>query len=168
MVTNRGGIPITTKRIAMHKSIAMTDGSVTLVAFSLSEYMLTSYLPYSAVTPVRSTEKLISVSGSFMRDGQTLPLTLQRKLSQDEISRAVSRINLLNQFFSDVGRRLEHGVETLIPLFDGLQAGFRKVDYATTATVFVFEQDGARCELVSGSPAEMTDLRDGFGNILAH
>jgi hypothetical protein len=47
-----------------------------------------------------------------------------------------------------------------------LHAGFRKVDLKTTGTVFVFEQDGSRCELVSSSVAEMTFLRDGFGNIL--
>jgi hypothetical protein len=78
----------------------------------------------------------------------------------------VARINLLNEFFSGVGRRFESGMETLIPLFDGLQAGFRKIDFRTTGTVFIFEQDGARGEFVSASVGEMTDLRDGLGHIL--
>ena len=72
----------------------------------------------------------------------------------------------MNEFFSDVGRRFEFGVETLIPLFDGMQAGFRKVDVKTIATLVVFEQDGARGEFASTSVAEMTDLRDGLGHML--
>ena len=92
-----------------------------------------------------------------------MELTIARHLSREEISRALARINLLNEFFSDVGRRLEYGVETMIPLFDGLRAGFRKVESKTTGTVFIFEQDGARGEFVSGTVGEMTDLRDGLG-----
>ena len=167
MNTTPGGIPITTRQIALHRTINMNDGAIALLAFSLFEYNITPQQHYSAVTPTRSTEKIISCTGSFVRDGQTLELTLPRKLAREEISRALARINLLNEFFSDVGRRFEFGVETLIPLFDGLQVGFRKIDYKTTATVFIFEQDGARCELVSSSVGEMTDLRDGLGDIFS-
>lgn len=167
MNTSPGGIPITTRRIALHQTIPMSDGTVALLAFALSEYNVTPHQHYSSVTPTRTTEKIISFSGNFARDGALMELTIHRKLSRDEISRALARINLLNEFFSDVGRRFEFGVETLIPLFDGLQAGFRKIDSKTTATVFIFEQDGARCEFVSASVGEMTDLRDGLGNILS-
>jgi hypothetical protein len=168
MNTSPGGIPITTRRIAMHQTIDMAQGgTLALLAFSLSEYTITPHQHYSAVVPMRTTEKLITFSGPFMRDGQLLELTLRRPLTREEISRALSRINLLNEFFSDVGRRFESGVETLVPLFDGLQAGFRKLDLATTATVLIFEQDGARGEFVSESVGEMTDLRDGLGHILS-
>ncbi|MGH7943904.1 MAG: hypothetical protein ACREH8_23985 [Opitutaceae bacterium] len=166
MNTSPGGVPITTRKISMHKTIHMTEGTVALLAFSLSEYNITPHQHYSAVTPLRTSEKIISFAGHFVREGQSMELTLHRKLSREEISRALARINLLNEFFSDVGRRFEFGVETLIPLFDGLQAGFRKIDFKTTATVFIFEQDGARCEFLSESVGEMTDLRDGLGNIL--
>ena len=152
----------------MHQTIDMADGgSVALLAFSLSEYNITPHQHFSAVSPTRTTEKLMTFSGNFMRDGQPMELTLHRKLSREEISRALARINLLNEFFSDVGRRFESGVETLLPLFDGLQAGFRKIDPQTTATVLIFEQDGARGEFVSETPGEMTDLRDALGHLLA-
>jgi hypothetical protein len=167
MNTMPGGIPITTRRIALHKNINMNEGTVGLLAFSISEYNITPHQHHSTVSPMRTTEKIIRFSGSFDRDGQALDLTLHRKISREEISRALARINLLNEFFSDVGRRFEFGVETLIPLFDGLRVGFRKIDLRTTGTVFIFEQGGARCELVSGSVGEMTDLRDGLGNILS-
>lgn len=150
----------------MHKQIGMSNGTIELAAFSLSEYNITPHQHYSAVTPTRSTEKIISFSGSFDRGGQPMELTLPRKLSREEISRALARINLMNEFFSDLGRRFEVGVETLIPLFDGLEAGFRKIDVKTTATVFIFQQEGARGEFVSSSVAEMTDLRDGLGHML--
>jgi hypothetical protein len=167
MNTSPGGVPITTRRILLQQDIAMNEGSVALRAFSLSEYNILPHFHYSAVTPTRSTEKIIVFSGRFMRDGGEAVLTLQRRVTRDEITRALARINLLNEFFSDVGRRFEFGVETLIPLFDGLQAGFRKVDLKTTATVFIFEQDGARGEFRSESVGEMTDLRDGLGNMLS-
>jgi hypothetical protein len=166
MTTSPGGVPITTRRIAMHKSIRMSTGSIGLSAFALSEYMIIPQQHFSAVTPNRSTERLMTFSGPFEREGQVMDLALHRHLSREEIARALARINLLNEFFSDVGRRFEAGVETLIPLFDGLQAGFRKIDFKTTGTVFIFEQDSARCELVSASVEQMTDLRDGFGHIL--
>ena len=95
-----------------------------------------------------------------------MELSLSRPLSREEIARALARINLLNEFFSDIGRRFENGVETLIPLFDGLRAGFRKVEANTTGTVFFFDQDDARGEFVSGTVGEMTDLRDGLGHML--
>jgi hypothetical protein len=161
-----GGIPITTRRLAMHKIITMGGGSVGLSAFALSEYNITPHQHYSVVSPTRLTEKIMTFSGPFDRGGQAMDLTLHRKITRDEISRALARINLLNEFFSDVGARFESGVETLIPLFDGLQVGFRKVDLKTTGTVCIFEQEDARCEFVSASPAEMTDLRDGLGKIL--
>jgi hypothetical protein len=166
MNTSLGGVPITTRRIAMHKTVAMSEGSIGLSAFALTEYNITPHQHYSTVVPTRTTEKVLTVSGNFVRDGETLELTLNRPLARDEITRAVARINLLNEFFSDLGRRFEAGVETLIPLFDGVQVGFRKIDLKTTGTVFVFEHENARCELVSSSVGEMTDLRDGFGNIL--
>jgi hypothetical protein len=139
---------------------------VDLSAFSVSEYLITSHVPPAAVTPTQSIEKIITFTGNFERDGQVAELTLHRKLLREEIARSVARINLLNEFFSGVGRRFESGMETLIPLFDGLQAGFRKIDFRTTGTVFIFEQDGARGEFVSASVGEMTDLRDGLGHIL--
>jgi hypothetical protein len=166
MTTSPGGIPITTRRIVLHKTITLDAGSVGLSAFSLSEYTITPHQHYSAVTPVRSTEKVLTFAGPFERDGQVMELTLRRILLRDEIARALARINLLNEFFSDVGRRFETGVETMIPLFDGLQVGFRKIDFRTTGTVFLFEQDRARGEFVSASVEEMTDLRDGLGIIL--
>lgn len=166
MATSPGGIPITTRRMILQQSIRLHAGGIGLSVFALSEYTITPQQHYSAVTPLRSTEKIMSVSGSFERAGQVVELTLDRKLMRDEIARALARINLLNEFFSDVGRRFEPGVETMIPLFDGFQAGFRKMDFQTTGTVFIFQQDGARCELVSSSVAEMTDLRDGLGNIV--
>jgi hypothetical protein len=150
----------------LQQSIRLRSGGIGLSVFALSEYSITPQQHYSAVTPVRFTEKIMSVSGRFERAGQVIELTLDRKLMREEIARALARINLLNEFFSDVGRRFEAGVETMIPLFDGLHAGFRKMDAKTTGTVFLFEQDGARCEMVSSSAAEMTDLRDGFGNIV--
>ena len=166
MNTSPGGIPITTRRIAMHKLIEMSNGTIGLLAFALSEYNITPHQHYSAVSPTRSTEKIMTFSGTFEREGQPMELTLHRKMTREEISRALARINLLNEFFSDLGRRFDLGVETLIPLFDGLQAGFRKIDAKTTATVFIFEQEGARGEFVSASVGEMTDLRDGLGHIL--
>ena len=166
MNTSPGGIPITTRRIVMHKTIAMNEGKVGFLAIALSEYSILPNQHYSAVNPNRTTEKFMSFSGNFERDGQLLPLTINRKITRDEISRGLARINLLNEFFSDVGRRFELGVETLIPLFEGLQVGFRKIDLKTTGTVFIFDQDGARCEFVSESVVEMTDLRDGLGHIL--
>ena len=150
----------------MHKSIAMSNGTIGLAAFALSEYNITPQQHYSTVNPTRSTEKVMTFSGSFDRDGAVMELVLNRKLQREEIIRALARINLLNEFFSDIGRRFESGVETLIPLFDGLQAGFRKIDVKTTGTVFIFEQDEARGEFVSATVGEMTDLRDGLGNIL--
>ena len=166
MNTTPGGIPITTRRMVMQKRITMSNGTVELSAFALFEYNITPHQHYSAVSPVRSTEKIMSLFGRFERAGQPMDLTLHRKLSREEISRALARINLMNEFFSDVGRRFELGVETLIPLFDGMQAGFRKVDVKTIATVFVFEQEDARGEFASTSVAEMTDLRDGLGHML--
>ena len=166
MNTNPGGIPITPRRLAMQKRIKMSNGSVELSAFALSEYNITPHQHYSAVTPVRSIEKIMSFSGRFDRAGQPMDLTLHRKLSREEISRALARINLMNEFFSDLGRRFEFGAETLLPLFDGMQAGFRKVDVKTIETVFVFEQEDARGEFASTSVAEMTDLRDGLGHML--
>ena len=150
----------------MHKSIAMGNGTIGLAAFALSEYNITPQQHYSAVNPTRSTEKVMTFSGSFDRDGAVMELVLHRKLQREEIIRALARINLLNEFFSDIGRRFERGAETLIPLFDGLQCGFRKIDLKTTGTVFIFEQDRARGEFVSATVGEMTDLRDGLGNIL--
>ena len=47
------------------------------------------------------------------------------------VTQLQARINLLNEFFADVGRRLELGTETMIPLFAGLDAGFRRVDAKT-------------------------------------
>lgn len=166
MNTSVGGVPITTRRIAMHKGIQMNEGSIGLSAFALAEYTLTPQQHYSTVVPRRVVEKILMVSGPCDRDGQALELTLQHTLTREEIARALARISLLNEFFSDVGRRFESGTETLIPLFDGLHAGFRKIDVKTTGTVVIFEQEGTRCELVSSSVSEMTDLRDGFGNIL--
>jgi hypothetical protein len=166
MNTSPGGVPITTRRIALHKTVDLSEGKVTFLAFGLAEYHIIPGQVLSAINPVRTTEKLISVTGNFERDGQVLHLAVNRKISREEISRALARINLLNEFFSDVGRRFEFGVETMIPLFEGFQVGFRKIDVRTTGTVILFEQDGARCELVSGSVIEMTDLRDGFGQIL--
>ena len=160
------GVPITTRRIVMHKNIPMNKSSLTLTAFAVSEYQITPQRHYSSVTPLKTTEKLLTVAGAFQDDGQSLELSLHRKLLRDEISQALARINTLNEFFSDVGRRFEAGTETLIPLFQGLEAGFRRIDLKTTGTVFIFEQDGCRCELVSASVAEMTFLRDGLGNIL--
>jgi hypothetical protein len=166
MNTSPGGIPITTRRIAMHKNIEMTNGTIVLSAFALSEYNIIPQQHYSAVSPARSTEKIMTFSGQFDRGGQLMELTLPRALSRDEISRALARINLLNEFFSDVGRRFEYGVETLIPLFDGLRAGFRKIDVKTTGTVFIYEQDSTRGEFISGTVGHMTDLRDGLGHML--
>ena len=150
----------------MHKNIEMSNGTIGLSAFALSEYNITPHLHYSAVSPIRSTEKIMTFSGRFEREGQIMELSLPRPLARDEISRALARINLLNEFFSDVGRRFEYGVETLIPLFDGLRAGFRKIDMKTTGTVFIFDQDGTRGEFISGTVGEMTDLRDGLGHML--
>ncbi len=160
------GIPITTRRIVMHKSIQMSESSLTLTAFGVSEFRVTPNQPHSAIIPQKVTEKLLTVAGTFNHAGQSLKLTLHRKLLRDEIAQSLARINTLNEFFSDVGRRFEAGTETLLPLFDGLEAGFRKIDLKTTGTVFIFEQEEARCELVSSSVAEMTFLRDGLGNIL--
>ena len=166
MNTSPGGIPIVARQIAMHKNIVMNDGAVGLLAFAVSEYNITPHQHYSAVAPVRTTERIMTFAGNFSRHGEVRELTLHRTLQRDEIARALARINLLNQFFSDVGKRFETGVETLIPLLDGLQAGFRKIDFRTTGTVFIFEQDGARGEFVSGTVGEMTDLRDGLGTLL--
>jgi hypothetical protein len=150
----------------MHKNIKMSNGTIGLSAFALSEYNITPHLHYSAVSPIRSTEKIMTFSGQFERGGQLMELSLPRPLARDEISRALARINLLNEFFSDVGRRFEYGVETLITLFDGLRAGFRKTDVKTTGTVFIFEQDGTRGEFISDTVGQMTDLRDGLGHML--
>jgi len=166
MTTNPGGIPITTRRNVLTKTIKLPAGRVGLLASAVSEYNITPHQHYSTVNPTRSTDRVMVFSGTFEREGQSGERTFQRRLSREEIARALARINLLNEFFSDVGRRFEIGVETMIPLFDGLQVGFRKVDFRTIGTVFIFEQDGARCELVSESVAEMTDLRDGLGQIL--
>ena len=166
MNTSPGGVPITARHVVMHKDIRMTAGSIGLSASAVSEYVITSHVPLSAVTPTQSIERSMTFTGSFERDGQTVELTLQRKLLREEIARSVARINLLNEFFSSVGRSFGSGVEILIPLFDGLQAGFRKVDFRTIGTIFIFEQNGARGEFVSSSVAEMTDLRDGLGHIL--
>jgi hypothetical protein len=166
MHTSPGGIPITTRRMAMQKTIQMSNGTIGLSAFALSEYNITPQQHYSAVTPARTTEKIMTFCGNFDRKGQVVDLMVHRKLLRDEISRALARINLLNEFFSDVGRRFEIGIETLIPLFDGLQVGFRKVDVRTTGTIFIFEQDEARAEFISATVGEMTDLRDGLGHIL--
>lgn len=145
----------------------MNEGTVGLLAFSVCEYNINPHQHPSAVGPTRSTETIITFSGSFERQGQTMHLTLRREVSREEISRALARINLLNGFFSDVGRRFEFGVETLIPLFDGLKVGFRKIDLKTIGTVFIFEQARARGEFASGSVGEMTDLRDGLGKMLS-
>lgn len=166
MNTSPGVIPITTRRIVLHKSISMNEGSITLAAFALLAYNITPPQHYSMVVPQRSTEKILTVAGHFVHEGQAVELTLHRQLLREEITRALARINLLNEFFSDLGRRFEAGTETLIPLFDGVHAGYRKVDLKTTGMVFVFEQDGARCEMISPSVREMTDLRDGLGNLL--
>jgi hypothetical protein len=166
MNTSAGVVPITTRRILLHKSIELNEGSLNVTAFALSEYQITPHQHFSSVTPRKLTEKILTVTGLYHQDGQAVELTLHRKLVREEISQALARINLLNEFFSDFGRRFELGTETLLPLFEGLHAGFRKVDLKTTGTVIVFEQDGSRCELVSSSAAEMTFLRDGFGNIL--
>jgi hypothetical protein len=166
MNLNFGGTPITTRRIALHRKIAMNEGSLGLSAFALAEYDIPPHQHYSTVQPRRTTEKILTVTGNYNQDGQSLDLTLHRKLQREEIMQALARINLLNEFFSDLGRRFEVGSETLLPLFEGLQAGYRKIDLKTTGVVFVFEQEGARCELASSSVAEMTFLRDGFGNIL--
>src|SRR5687768_17336495 len=99
MNTTPGGIPITTRRIAMHKRIQMGNGTIEMSAFALSEYNITPHQHHSAVTPTRSTEKVLSFFGSFDRAGQPLDLTLHRKLSREEISRALARINLMNEFF---------------------------------------------------------------------
>ena len=158
-------VPITTRRIVMHKSIAMQKSSLTLTAFAVSEYRIVPPQTHSTVAPDKTTEKLLTATGIFQHAGQSLELSLHRKLLRDEISQALARINLLNEFFADVGRRLELGTETMIPLFAGLDAGFRRVDAKTISTVFIFEQDGSRCEMVSASVAEMTFLRDGLGQI---
>ena len=150
----------------MHKSIPMNTGTLDLTAFALTEYQIPPHQHYSTVSPRKTTEKILTVNGPFKRDGQSLQLTLHRTVTREEISQALARINLLNEFFSDVGRRFEAGTETLLPLFDGLQAGYRKIDVRTTGVVFIFEQDDARSELVSSSVGEMTFLRDGLGNIL--
>lgn len=166
MNPNVGGTPITTRRIVLHKNIEMNAGSLGLSAFALSEYDILPHQHYSTVQPRKTTEKILTVTGNYNHDGQSLELTLHRKLHREEITQALARINLLNEFFSDLGRRFEVGSETLLPLFEGLHAGYRKIDLKTTGAVFVFEQEGARCELVSSSVGEMTFLRDGFGNIL--
>jgi hypothetical protein len=150
----------------MHKTINLNEGTVGLSAFSVSEYNMRPQQPPSAVSPMRTTEKVITFSGTFERGGQTAELTLRRKISKDEIARALARINLLNEFFSDLGQRFESGVEAVIPLFDGLRVGFRKIDFKTTGTVFIFEQGEARGEFVSATVGEMTDLRDGLGHML--
>ena len=158
-------VPITTRRIVMHKNIPMNKSSLTLTAFAVSEYRIISTLPRSSIAPNTTTEKLLTAAGIFQH-AQSLELSLHRKLVRDEISQALARINLLNEFFADVGQRLEFGTETLIPVFGGLDVGFRRVDLKTISTVFIFEQDGSRCEMVSASVAEMTFLRDGLGQIL--
>ena len=163
---NTSGTTITTRRIALHKNIEMSEGSLGLSAFALSEYHILPHQHYSTVPPRKTTEKILTVKGPYNHDGQSLELTLHRTLVREEIAQALARINLLNEFFSDLGRRFEVGTETILPLFEGLHAGFRKVDLKATGTVFVFEQEGARCELVSSSVGEMTFLRDGLGNIL--
>lgn len=160
-------VPITTRRIAMHKNIPMNKSSLTLTAFEVAEYNITpQHQPYANIAPQKTTEKLLTVTGTFEHGGESLDLSLHRKLLREEISRALARINTLNEFFSDVGRKFEPGTETLIPLFEGLEVGFRRVDLKTTGSVFIFEQDGSRCELVSTSVVEMTFLRDGLGQIL--
>src|SRR5687768_8402393 len=116
-------LPITTRRIAMHKSIQMNESSLTLTAFAVTEYRITPHQHFSTVAPQKTTEKLLTVKGEFQDAGQSLKLTLHRKLERDEIAQALARINTLNEFFSDVGRRFEVGTETLLPLFDGLEAG---------------------------------------------
>jgi hypothetical protein len=166
MNPSAGGTTITTRRIALHKNVEMNDGSLSLSAFALSEYHILPHQHHSSVQPQKTTEKILTVTGTYHQEGQSLNLTLHRVLLREEIAQALARINLLNEFFSDLGRRFEVGTETILPLFEGLHAGFRKVDLKTTGTVFVFEQEEARCELVSSSVAEMTFLRDGLGNIL--
>jgi len=166
MITSAASIPITTRRIVLHKIVEMNEGTLTLSAFALSEYQVATHQHYSTVSPRKTTEKILTVTGPCERDGQALELTLHRKLLKEEIAQALARINLLNEFFSDLGRRFEHGTETLLPLFEGFHAGYRKIDLKTTGAVFIFEQEGTRCELVSSSVGEMTYLRDGLGNIL--
>lgn len=166
MNTNVSGTPITTRRIVLHKKIPMNEGSIALSAFALSEYHIPSHQHYSTVQPRKTTEKILTVTGTYNDGGQSLELTLHRTLLREDLAQALARMSLLNEFFSDLGRRFEVGTETLLPLFEGLHGGFRKIDLKTTGTVFIFEQEGARCELVSSSVAEMTFLRDGLGNIL--
>lgn len=84
MNTIPGGIPISTRRIAMHKSIRMNDGAVGMSAFSLSEYNITPQQHYSVVNPMRTTERLLTFSGNFDREGQRMELTLHRKVSREE------------------------------------------------------------------------------------
>ena len=97
MNPNGNGVPITTRRIVLHKSIAMSESSLTLTAFAVSEYRIMPAQHYSSVTPQRVTEKLLTATGAFQQEGRSLKLTLHRKLLREEISQALCRINTLSK-----------------------------------------------------------------------